>query len=47
MAAQKSITTLGITNESTFNHGVRAKQTPTYTLMANKYISLLITLNID
>ena len=45
MAAQKRIATLGMTSESTFNPGVSTKQTPTYTHIANKYILLLITLN--
>jgi len=35
-AEQKRITTLGIINESTFNHGVSAKQTATNTLTISK-----------
>jgi hypothetical protein len=35
-AAQKRITTFGITKESTFNHGVSAKQTATNTLTSSR-----------
>jgi hypothetical protein len=40
-AAQKSITTLGITKESTFNHGVSAKQTAANTLTSIRYVLFL------